>query len=279
MIIPDFFPRFHCKAGACRVTCCQKWEIDIDDETAWYYDQVEGPLGERIRDAILYGEDGDRFRLNEKGFCPLLREDGLCEIVCQLGEEALCDICALHPRFYADVGERELGGLGLCCEAVCELILETEAPLTFCCEETGEAFRIEELLAFLHLPVLPVQFEAAAPSPAFLRGMERTEAIDDAWPQELDRLEKDLAAHPVTLPQGGRYDRILAYILYRVLDRCPEYPMPVLIRYAKENAAFIAAQDALYGTCPEHLRRWSEQIEYSTENVDLLLQALTVPTS
>ena len=32
-------------------------------------------------------------------------------------------------------------------------------------------------------------------------------------------------------------------------------------------------QDALLGADPEHLRRWSEQIEYSTENVGRLLHA------
>ena len=39
----------------------------------------------------------------------------------------------------------------------------------------------------------------------------------------------------------------------------------------RDSAAFVAAQDALFGRDAEHLRRWSEQIEYSTENVDILL--------
>ena len=32
-IYPTFFPDFQCKADRCRHTCCQKWEIDIDEET------------------------------------------------------------------------------------------------------------------------------------------------------------------------------------------------------------------------------------------------------
>ena len=48
-------------------------------------------------------------------------------------------------------------------------------------------------------------------------------------------------------------------------------PLERLIGCARDSTAFIAAQDALFGTDAEHLRRWSEQIEYSTENVDILL--------
>ena len=46
------------------------------------------------------------------------------------------DICDLHPRFFADIGPHELSGLGLSCEAVCELLLQEERPLCFADAET-----------------------------------------------------------------------------------------------------------------------------------------------
>lgn len=52
MIIPDFYPHFCCKAGDCRHTCCKGWEIDIDDDTAAYYQELQGPLGETVRSHI-----------------------------------------------------------------------------------------------------------------------------------------------------------------------------------------------------------------------------------
>lgn len=73
------------------------------------------------------------------------------------------------------------------------------------------------------------------------------------------------------LPVGPRYDRILQYLLYRQLERAEEAGMERLLRYARESTAFVAAQDALFGTDGEHLRRFSEQIEYSTENAAILL--------
>jgi lysine-N-methylase len=50
-----------------------------------------------------------------------------------------------------------------------------------------------------------------------------------------------------------------------------EHAFPALAVFARLSTEFIYMQDALYGADPEHLRRWSEQIEYSTENVDRLL--------
>ena len=44
-IIPEGFNDFACKGGSCRHTCCQVWEIDIDEDTAEYYRQLPGKLG------------------------------------------------------------------------------------------------------------------------------------------------------------------------------------------------------------------------------------------
>ena len=120
------------------------------------------------------------------------------------------------------------------------------------------------------LPEDALRFDGALPSAAYLRRMEETEPIDDRWPEELSRLCRGLK-EVKTLPIGARYDRMLQYILLRQLDRAGEIPLTRLIDYARDSTAFIAAQDASFGFDAEHLRRWSEQIEYSTENVDILL--------
>lgn len=61
MILPDFYDRFQCKAGACQHTCCRGWEIDIDDVTADVYQHLDGPLGEAIRQHIAEGPEGWHF--------------------------------------------------------------------------------------------------------------------------------------------------------------------------------------------------------------------------
>ena len=110
-----------------------------------------------------------------------------------------------------------------------------------------------------------------------LRRLSETEPIDENWTEEIRQLRAvlpDLVENAVdyaAVCDRGRYDRIYQYILFRQLERAGEYEFPVLAVYARLSTEFVFMQDALLGADPEHLRRWSEQIEYSTENVDRLL--------
>ena len=271
---PDFHDRFVCRAADCRHSCCRGWEIDVDEASAAYYGSMPGELGEKLRRSLRRDKEGAHFALTEDERCPFLQADGLCELICALGEDALCDICALHPRFYEDVGDTELCGLGLSCEAVCALLLASEEPLRFFDDESGELLNMEELLRSLGLDCDParLRYDGAKPSDAFLTRLTETEAIDEAWPAELAALRDALPKLPVPLPAGPRYDRILQMLLYRQLERAEAVGLDMLLAYARESTAVVAACDALRGFDAEHLRRWSEQIEYSTENVGILLK-------
>ncbi len=280
-IYPDFYPRFVCKAAACRHSCCRGWEIDVDEAAAARYRAEPGSFGEELRAALVETEDGAQFRLTADERCPFLRPDGLCRLILALGEDALCDICALHPRFYEDVGAHELCGLGLSCEAVCELLLSSSAPLGFITDE-GERL---DFTALLRLAGLEPSDELLRFSPepteeryaGILRRLADTEPIDGAWPESLAALQACLpdlvenAADYAAVRDAGRYDRIYQYILFRQLERAAELGPGRLAAYARLCTEFIFMQDALLGADAEHLRRWSEQIEYSTENVDRLL--------
>ena len=266
MLYPDFYADFACRAADCRHSCCRGWEIDVDEAALRRYAAVEGDLGQELRRNIYQDDDGAHFLLTEDESCPFLRGDGLCRLIVDLGEGALCEICALHPRFFTDVGENTLCGLGLSCEAACDLLLNSDAPLCVV-SETGERIPVSALLG---LSDGALRFDGALPSAAYLRRMGETEPIDERWPEELSDLCRSLKELK-TLPTGARYDRMLQYILLRQLDRMGETPLERLIACARDSTAFVAAQDALFGTDAEHLRRWSEQIAYSTENVDILL--------
>ena len=80
-----------------------------------------------------------------------------------------------------------------------------------------------------------------------------------------------LFAGGVSITEGILPGIILGYILYRQLDRLEEYSLDALLDYARRCTEFIFLQTALDGQGPAHLRRWSEPIEYSTENVEILL--------
>lgn len=136
--VPDYYEDFRCLAGECPHTCCEKWEVVIDGETARRYAEVPGALGKRLRAALETDEDGDLcFPLNG-GRCPFLDGENLCEIHKKLGEDATSVTCREHPRFTEDYGPFREVTLSASCPAANALLLGTDAPLTFIERETAE---------------------------------------------------------------------------------------------------------------------------------------------
>ena len=126
--MPRYCHDFRCIAGDCRDSCCKGWEIDIDSDTAAYYESVGGKFGERLRNSISDG----CFILTEDERCPFLNKQGLCDIYTELGEDKLCRICSDHPRYYEWFGSVKEGGIGLCCEAAAAIILSSSFSLCEC---------------------------------------------------------------------------------------------------------------------------------------------------
>lgn len=126
---PTYFDKFVCIADKCRNSCCTPgWEIDIDDETAARYRRMRGKLGRELKENVQYIDGAASFKLCADGRCPFLNDEGLCRIIIERGDDALCDICREHPRFYNYLPYREEVGLGLYCEAVCKLIINEKGP-------------------------------------------------------------------------------------------------------------------------------------------------------
>ena len=125
--LPDYYKEFHCIADKCKDSCCVGWEIDIDEDTYEYYHQVEGEFGDRLRTEIRKGKDTS-FRLH-KGRCPFLNKQNLCDIVTELGETALCEICTEYPRFTLEYNDVKEKCLGLSCEEAGRIIFSKKEPI------------------------------------------------------------------------------------------------------------------------------------------------------
>ena len=120
--MPAYCREFKCIADKCSDSCCIGWEIDIDKKTADFYKNADGKLGEKLR-ASIRDEDGCSFILeNER--CPFLDENNLCEIILNMGEDKLSQICTDHPRYYEWFYNVKEGGIGMCCEEAARIILE-----------------------------------------------------------------------------------------------------------------------------------------------------------
>ena len=120
---PAYYDMFRCLAGACPDSCCKEWAVAIDPEAESKYRALSGPLGDALRGAMCQ-EDGDTIlKLTEDRRCPMWRQDGLCRIQVQLGEEGLCQTCSQFPRLRHDYGDFVELGLELSCPEAARLIL------------------------------------------------------------------------------------------------------------------------------------------------------------
>lgn len=124
------FLGFQCIAGDCRDSCCEGWEIDVDEESFQRFQSVGGDFGEVLRSSIVTDEDGTHHYRLDGERCPFLRPDGLCQQILTLGEDALCEICTEHPRFHAPFGEIEETGFGIACEEAARMLFASPEPLT-----------------------------------------------------------------------------------------------------------------------------------------------------
>lgn len=298
-LTPNYYEKFRCIADKCRHSCCIGWEIDIDEKTLSFYNSLGTPFGERIRQNIE-GET-PHFILQENERCPFLNQNGLCDIITECGEDALCDICDLHPRFKNFFDSFTETGLGLCCEEAARIILSQEekfsieAPEDNCITDEereflsyrNDIFRILQdreksihdrfcVLAQKH--GFEFDFSLSELCDIYL-SLER---LDEKWTEMLEALkdchfdggifmEKDFA-----LP----FEQLSCYFIFRHLTDGLWYKdYAERIRFVLMSCYIIGALAEMHRadgvSVPEEMaetvRMYSSEIEYSEENIERLI--------
>ena len=126
---PAYFDTFRCIAHRCPDSCCKEWEVEVDDTSAAFYRNLQGPLGDHLRSVLKDDPEWGTVMTIQDGRCPMWRQDGLCRIQAELGHDALCKTCRDFPRLCHDYGTFREYGLELSCPEAARLILsETEEP-------------------------------------------------------------------------------------------------------------------------------------------------------
>lgn len=300
MIRPNYYDEFRCIADQCRHTCCAGWEIDIDEETLALYEKMEGPLGQKLKENIVLGEE-PHFKLGEKERCPFLNEQNLCEIILECGEENLCQICSDHPRFRNELNGEEEIGVGLCCEAAAKLILGKKEKCVFLGERSKEfADPLEEAIyqtreeAFLILqdrrtPIeeraekLMETFEVCLPKMTKKEWLDfyfSLERMDEEWTCELQSLWEGSLNETKLSRLEIPMEQFLVYLVYRHLAEAQDfidikaqigyvYINFKLVRYLCRKRICCNLEDFV-----ELARLFSSEIEYSQENTDEILERI-----
>ena len=136
-LVPDYYPAFSCKMGACRRPCCEGWPISVSMKD--YFRLLGLDCSAELRTRMDRGlhlslqptEDAYAQILPRyDGVCPLHMEDGRCALHAECGGDALALVCRLYPRGMR-TGENLEASCANSCEAVIELLLDRDAPITF----------------------------------------------------------------------------------------------------------------------------------------------------
>ena len=272
---PVFCRGFQCRAGSCSHTCCAGWDIDVDEESAYRFMTYTGEIGRIMKRYLAEKDSGYQILLNEERKCPFLQQDGLCKLIREKGENALCSICTEHPRFYIETDNMLLCGLGLSCEEACERFLE-EKDFVFDLsgqEKTAGFSELMETGGFYcpqkDYPGQPAGYDFQK----YLDAVRKTEYLDPKWKAMLDGLSQKRADQVTLHGRNERevLNRIYQYILYRQATLLTRENGDSACRFAQMNTALIDALSQEYDTLKEIVRIWSEEIEYSTQNVGILI--------
>ncbi len=286
-IVPNYYDKFKCIADKCRHNCCIGWEIDIDEESMEFYNSLKTSMGERIRENI----EGDEphFILGKDDRCPFLNEWGLCDIISELGEGALCDICALHPRFKNFYSSFEETGLGLCCEEAARIILSEKDKFYLptpdhMTEEEEVFFGIRNtIFSFLQNRELSikerfsalaeeigVKFEFSLNSLCdFYLSLKR---LDDSWTEEIMALKEFAFDKKIFEDEEFKlpFEQLGCYFIFRHL-RDADYVWGInfmLISCYLIGALWARYKDIEIEKMADIGRMYSAEIEYSEENTD-----------
>lgn len=128
----SYYNEFKCIGGACEDSCCDNWEIDLDDGSLKLYMSQKGEFGKRIKSCTRIKEK--QFILNGTR-CPFHNDDDLCDIYIEMGEDALCETCTNFPRHIEEFDDLMEVSLTMSCPEASRIMLAKKDRMTFTCRE------------------------------------------------------------------------------------------------------------------------------------------------
>ena len=296
---PIYYRDFSCIAERCKNSCCIGWEIDVDEDTKELYESLEGGYAEKIKESIIIDEGGAHFNLCENGNCPHLNENGLCNIITEYGDGALSDICYLHPRFINSFSGYEETGLGLSCEEVSRIIVNSDEPFHIIAEsgfsdelteEEAEMIEIrEDIFTAVNYQGLKLTERIAYICNEFgvnLKKIKREKLIKDflslerlcdGWTTLLENAEKEASFELLDSEDLTKaFENLLAYFIFR------HYPKTLsgvdeadIIRFSVCSVLLLSllmkkhegeSKDIKLYYLSDYARMFSSEVEYSEEN-------------
>ena len=135
----DFLDKFECIGGSCPYTCCNGWQIAIDEETYSLYKKQKFPKN-MFYSLMSYKKDNIRCIRKINSTCPYYTVDGLCGFQKRDEEELMPKVCRQYPRTGINFGKYKEVTLELSCIRAAEIFVENIGPHDFIkCHDDVEA--------------------------------------------------------------------------------------------------------------------------------------------
>lgn len=125
----DYFDKFICASSKCEDTCCQGWQIMIDDNSLERFKKYDGVMKEELHKAVNWRDK--MMNYDSSGKCPLLNADGLCRLVIEEGEEFISEICHIYPRHVEEFDGIREWSLSISCPIAAKMLLTAKEPLSY----------------------------------------------------------------------------------------------------------------------------------------------------
>ena len=144
------YDKFKCIADKCKFTCCKGWDINVDTNTynKWKEKSELNYLLDNVRFIKSNGENSYLIKKETKGVCPLLSDEGLCNIVLNHGEEYLSSTCKSFPRIENNFEDVKEMTLSCSCPEVVNIISNMKEKIYI---ESNEALSYIEDLGSLQI--------------------------------------------------------------------------------------------------------------------------------
>ncbi|MEB8648099.1 flagellin lysine-N-methylase [Bacillus cereus] len=137
--IANYFTSFSCIGSDCEDHCCSDWQIYVDKEHYdWYQTDSFNrscSLPNQFVKKIIEDESTEQaygvIELNEKGNCPCLTKENLCQIHLSCGIKGLPNVCRSYPREIIQVNEEQFELGDLSCPEVTRSVLFSKSMPNF----------------------------------------------------------------------------------------------------------------------------------------------------
>lgn len=298
-VTPKYYRSFKCIGAECKHNCCIGWEIDIDPQTMSKYENVGGVFGKRLKSSVEKDGDCPHFILGDKERCPFLNKDNLCDIIINIGESYLCEICDAHPRFKNFFSDRTEIGLGLCCEEACRLIIFDKEPFSLETVENtelcdGNSSFEEELIRYRDSLISAITDSYVPIDERIIKisSVKIPELNIGKWSEYLLSLEimsdewKKLLIRAVPISEPLTYkgyekelERLICYFVYRyVANENYDEKSDTVVAFSVLCSQIITSLWSHFAKSDEDkveiCRLFSQEIEYSTDNVDDIISKI-----